>query len=88
MTPPVANIPLSELEEKIQVKTDGKRRKIPIDLKKCELLEMVQYRCWVEGKETDPEALIICDEVPRLFRRCAGNIMVETTAWEGKKSGV
>ncbi len=72
MTPPVANFSFSELEERVQIKADGKRRKRPIDLKRCELLEMVQYKCWMEGAETDPNARIFCDPVVRLFRRFVG----------------
>lgn len=72
MAPPVESFPASELEHRIQIKTNGRRRKGPaIQLKDCELFEMVQYSC---GLDKDPrvsakDAIIICKPIVKLFRR-------------------
>ena len=79
MSPPVEIWPASELPIRIQDDALGRRRKPAagqkgdIDLEKCELLEMIQYSCIVEGA-TDAErhskdARIICRPVERWFRR-------------------
>ena len=79
MAPPVERWPATELPVRIQGDVVGKRRKLlarqrgEIDLEKCELLEMVQYSCIVEGA-TDAErhrkdARVVCTPIERLFRR-------------------
>lgn len=101
MSPAVETFPASELVDRIQVLPNGKRRKgEAIDLKKCELLELVQYVCHLKGDAGSPHAVIQCAPVAKLFRRsactlldvvrtgltakrrCAGGLMVETTALE------
>ncbi len=78
MAPPIESWPAHELSERIQINAEGRGRKpLPgqgkIDLKKCELLEMVQYACLVEGA-TEAErhrrgAQVMCRPIERWFRR-------------------
>lgn len=103
MAPPIEAFPVSELENRINVQTNGRRRKGgDIDLHKCELLELLQYECGLKGSEKDRRAVIQCAPVVKLFRRyapllpslykiwsqlayrCAGGLIVETTAWDGE----
>ncbi len=67
MAPPVEIFPASQLPFRIQVGANGKRRKgEEIKLEDCELLEMVQYSCWLEGKRMD---VIKCRPIVKLFRK-------------------
>ena len=68
MSPPVESFPASQLPDRVQVTTRNRRRKKPIDLKGCELMEMVQYSCVVE-KDKGGAAVIKCEPLVRLFRR-------------------
>jgi len=91
MTPPIESFPASELPPRVLGTVEGKRRKGWVQEKigglgKCELLELVQYKCEVEEPRTR-ESVVRCWPVERLFRRCRdqnGTFMVETTAWEGR----
>lgn len=70
MAPPIEEFPVSELEQRINVQPNGRRRKGgDIDLGKCELLELAQYRCNVKGKEKGQRSIIQCKPVVKLFRR-------------------
>ncbi|KAL4962897.1 uncharacterized protein BDV14DRAFT_177499 [Aspergillus stella-maris] len=63
--------------------TEEKRRKGgPIDLEKCQLMEMTQYSCNPPSKGIPQPGTVVCQPLARLFRRCAGGLMVETTSWE------
>lgn len=85
MAPPVEEFPVSELGHRINVQSNGRRRKGgDIDLRKCELLELVQYECGLKGSKKDRDSVIECAPVVKLFRKCAGGLMVETTAWDGE----
>lgn len=78
MAPPVEAFPVSELEDRVNIQSNGRRRKGgDIDLRKCELLELVQYEC---GFVTDRKAVMLyklrrqqpivqCTPVVKLFRR-------------------
>ncbi|KAI4223453.1 MAG: hypothetical protein L6R36_005419 [Xanthoria steineri] len=80
MAPPIETFPASQLPYRIQAAANGKRRKgKEINLNECELMEMVQHSCWLEGVKQD---LTVCKPIVKLFRRCAGGLVVETTAWE------
>jgi hypothetical protein len=69
MAPPIENWTADQLEDRAQVTTQGRRRKgFDGNLKACELLELLQYECRVEGRVTK-ESLIRCWPVERLFRR-------------------
>ncbi|KAF2092232.1 hypothetical protein K490DRAFT_32528 [Saccharata proteae CBS 121410] len=81
MAPPVEAFMPSELEARIQYDTNGRRRKQPIELTKCKLLEMTQYACNLVNPR-DPRSSAQCEQLVRTFRRCANGLMVETTAWE------
>jgi len=81
MAPPIEEFLPAQLEQKLQYTTNGKLRKSPVELKKCKLMEMVQYMCEVSNRN-DPNAVVVCQPVVRLFRRCANGLTVETTAWE------
>jgi hypothetical protein len=68
MAPPVEAWSARELPDRVQVTAEGRRRKDRIELKKCELFQMVQYECFVREEEK-PEARVFCQPVERLFRR-------------------
>ncbi|OQE91501.1 hypothetical protein PENNAL_c0009G02150 [Penicillium nalgiovense] len=60
-----------------------KRRKgEPVNLKECPLLEMTQFSCNPPQNGVPEPGVVVCEPVVRLFRRCAGDLMVETTSWE------
>lgn len=85
MAPPIEAFPVSELEDRVNIQSNGRRRKGgDIDLRKCELLELLQYECRLKGSKKDRQSVIQCAPVIKLFRRCAGGLIVETTAWEGE----
>jgi hypothetical protein len=71
MAPPTEAFPAAELPYRVQITTQGKRRKGgDIDLKKCELLEMVQYSCLVAGEQTRRSRQPVrCYPIVRLFRK-------------------
>ena len=70
MAPPTETFPAIELPYRVQVTTQGKRRKgDAIDLKECELLEMVQYSCRVEDEQNGKP--VRCYPIVRLFRKYA-----------------
>ena len=49
---------------------EKRRRKGPaVNLKECELLEMVQYSCNPPHKAIPEPGVIICEPIVRLFRR-------------------
>lgn len=69
MAPPIYSWPASELPDHTRVNVKDEFRKgFDGDLKACELLEMLQYRCEVEnpGMRNSPTR---CWPVARLFRR-------------------
>ena len=68
MAPPTEAFPASQLPYRVQITAQGKRRKgEAVDLKKCELLELVQYSCRVEDKRPGQPAR--CYPIVRLFRK-------------------
>ncbi len=70
MAPPIEAFPVSELEERVNIQLNGRRKKgEDIDLRKCKLLELVQYECGLRGNEKDRRAVIQCAPVVKLFRR-------------------
>ena len=69
MAPLIETFPAKELEYRSQITAQGKKRKgFEGDLKGCELLEMLQYRCEVEEPRSR-ESVTRCWPVERLFRR-------------------
>jgi len=88
MAPPVESWSARGLEERSQVSSKGRKRKdFDGDLKNCELLGLLQYKCEVERPVTRKSATV-CWPVERLFRRCEDRertFTVETTAWEEKQ---
>lgn len=69
MTPPVESFPASQLKQRVESTADGRRQKGQmVDLRNCELLEMVQYSCKLL-KDPGREAMISCKPIMRLFRR-------------------
>ncbi|KAF4778207.1 hypothetical protein HER10_EVM0001398 [Colletotrichum scovillei] len=56
MSPPCAAFPPSKLDMHVQADVKGKKRKLPggadVDLTKCALKEMTQYRCFVENSQS------------------------------------
>jgi len=69
MAPPVATFPASDLPSISQTNLQGKKRKgFNGDLKKCELLEMLQYNCGIE-EPVRRNSVVRCWPVEKLFRR-------------------
>lgn len=69
MTPPVESFPASQLKQRVESTADGRRQKGEmVDLRDCELLEMVQYSCKLR-RDPGGEAMISCKPIMRLFRR-------------------
>jgi Mitochondrial export protein Som1 len=73
MAPLVPIFPASELPEQVQIVSNGfkeKRRKgPPIDLEKCELLELMQHSCNPPSEGVPPPGVVKCKPILRLFRR-------------------
>lgn len=69
MAPLVEAFPPWQLEARVQRLPDGRRRKQPVDLRDCKLMEMVQYSCHLNGPQQDPRSVVICEPIVRLFRR-------------------
>ncbi|KAH8687751.1 hypothetical protein BGZ60DRAFT_15485 [Tricladium varicosporioides] len=88
MAPPLEIFPAKDLPYRAQANVYGTKRKgFDGDLKKCELMEMLQYDCQVEEPKRR-DGVVRCWPVERWFRRCQdreGTFMVETTAWEGRE---
>lgn len=63
----------SELPDRVQADLKGRKRKLEagernVDLKSCELLEMLQYKCEIKEPVTWDSA-VQCYAVDRLFRK-------------------
>lgn len=72
MTPPVQAFPASELPQRIQGTVQGKQRKGgETDLRRCDLMELVQYDCRLGPREggRSGQRVIRCEPIVRLFRR-------------------
>jgi hypothetical protein len=69
MAPFVETWPARELEFRSQASLRGNKRKgFDGELKGCELLEMLQYKCEVE-KPVTKESVTRCWPIERIFRR-------------------
>ncbi|KFY70491.1 hypothetical protein V499_09128 [Pseudogymnoascus sp. VKM F-103] len=94
MSPPVETFSAAELPTRVLGDVNGKRRKgiEGLKLEECEMLEILQYSCVIQGYEKGEvtrESIVQCTPIARLFRRCQdrkGSFLVETTAWEGEKT--
>ncbi|TKA38361.1 hypothetical protein B0A54_10652 [Friedmanniomyces endolithicus] len=82
MAPPIETFHPARLQQQIQHHANGKLRKPLVDLKQCDLKELLQYECDLRGPKEDPRSKIVCEPVLRLFRQCANGLTVETTSWE------
>ncbi|PLN84748.1 hypothetical protein BDW42DRAFT_191356 [Aspergillus taichungensis] len=86
MAPLVPIFPAASLPDHVntvQRNFQEKRRKGgPVDLTQCPLFEMTQYSCNPPQEGVPKPGVVVCKPVVRLFRRCAGGLTVETTAWE------
>jgi Mitochondrial export protein Som1 len=69
MAPPVESWSATELPDRVQVTAEGRRRKDQIELSRCELMQMVQYECFVADGGRRPGAPVVCRPIERLFRR-------------------
>lgn len=82
MAPLVPIFPTEDLPSRVQIVHRGfkeKRRKgEPIDLQKCELMELVQYSCNPPEEGILAPGVVKCKPIVRLFRRfvlsCAGGV--------------
>jgi inner membrane protease subunit SOM1 len=72
--PPTISFPASEITAHVNTTAKGKLRKPPVDLEKCALMEMTQYKCDVEGGENRKTAKTVCRPILRLFRRYLANL--------------
>ena len=72
MPPLVRPFSPADLPTEIQRDAAGRQRKTPggrpVDLERCELFSLTQYKCRVEEPHR-PEGRVICDAVDRWFRR-------------------
>jgi len=59
----------SDLQDRVQYVPNGKRRKPAVDLKKCELKELLQFSCDLKGPKSDPKSYVECEPMLRLFRK-------------------
>ncbi|KAK4539639.1 hypothetical protein LTR36_010465 [Oleoguttula mirabilis] len=82
MAPLVEAFHPARLQQHVQYHPNGKARKPPVDLKQCELKELIQYECDLRGPKENPRSRVVCEPLLRLFRQCAGGLTVETTSWE------
>ena len=70
MPPPALVFPASQLPDRVHTLPNGKRRKgEPIDLKKCELIEFVNYSCYLKEDAKGRLAIIHCEPLVKLFRK-------------------
>ncbi|KAI7210340.1 hypothetical protein KC333_g8274 [Hortaea werneckii] len=83
MAPMVETFPPARLQQHAQYLPNGKARKPSVELKDCQLKELIQYECELRGPRESPRSKIVCEPVLRLFRQCANGLTVETTSWEG-----
>ena len=58
---------VSELEERVNINEKGKKRKPPVKLEDCKLMQMVQYDCKVVKKTGTAE--VQCRPLLKLFRQ-------------------
>jgi inner membrane protease subunit SOM1 len=86
MAPLVESFPASQLAARVQYVPNGKRRKPPVDLKDCELKELLQYHCDLNGPKDDPKSVVECEPVLRLFRKwvCLLTAMGAKFAWRAR----
>jgi inner membrane protease subunit SOM1 len=68
MAPVVESFPVSELATRAQYIANGKRRKPPVNLKDCELKEMLAFNCDLNGPQSDVRSRIKCESIMRTFR--------------------
>lgn len=69
MPPHIESFPPAQLAKRVQYKTNGKVQKPPIDLKACELKEMIQYFCDLDGPREHPGSKVVCAPYLRMFRK-------------------
>ena len=74
MAPLLSPFRAEELPTRAQADSKGRKRKVTsggnVDLTRCELLSLMQYKCTVDqSRPLDEASKVICAEVPRLFRR-------------------
>ncbi|KAI6878149.1 hypothetical protein KC360_g2816 [Hortaea werneckii] len=83
MAPMVETFHPARLQQHAQYLPNGKARKPSVELKDCDLKELIQYECNLQGPRESPRSKIVCEPVLKLFRQCANGLTVETTSWEG-----
>ena len=69
MAPLVEAFHPARLQQHVQYHANGKNRKPAVDLKQCELKELFQYECNLNGPKQDPRSQVVCDPILRLFRK-------------------
>lgn len=69
MAPLTGTFHPSDLQDRVQYVANGKRRKPGVDLKTCELRQLLQYSCDLRGPKMNPKSKVVCEPVLRLFRK-------------------
>jgi inner membrane protease subunit SOM1 len=69
MAPSVEAFPPSQLATRVQYVSNGRKRKQPVDIKDCELKELLQYKCDLNGPVNDRRSKVECEPIMRLFRK-------------------
>lgn len=68
--PPIHSFPVTSLEERVNITEKGKKRKVPVNLDECKLMQLVQYDCRVEkGTDGAKKREVQCRPLLRLFRQ-------------------
>lgn len=73
MAPLVDSFPVQSLPDRVNIVNQtnflGKRRKPPVDLRKCSLHEMTQYSCNPPDEGIPQPGRVVCKPLVKLFRR-------------------
>lgn len=69
MAPLVEAFHPARLQQHVQYHPNGKARKPPVDLKQCELKELIQYECDLDGPKENRKSRVVCEPLLRLFRQ-------------------
>ncbi|KAK3051681.1 hypothetical protein LTR09_007337 [Extremus antarcticus] len=77
MAPLVEAFPPSQLSKRVQTTTKDRTQKPPVILKDCELKEMMQYFCDLDGPKEDKKSKVVCEPVLRMFRQVNADVEIK-----------
>ncbi|RMZ03917.1 hypothetical protein D0860_06589 [Hortaea werneckii] len=69
MAPMVETFHPARLQQHAQYLPNGKARKPSVELKDCDLKELIQYECNLSGPRESPRSKIVCEPILKLFRQ-------------------